>query len=311
MSTALPRGKISASFVDYSERTDFHEKMLNRNLDFWRQEMRDIRNAGIEDVVVARTVLAGRAHYHSTLLEDWDEQDTVSLMMQAAREAEVGVTLGLTLNLKFWDQDRDFGRMMKRDLNLNRFILNELLTAHGANPALKGIYVTHEPDRDNVATPGRVAVLRDFLGGMYEMVKASCGLPVFCSPFFGKSLPPAELAAWWSDFIDRPMFDIIAMQDGVGCVRDLMPTDVPPLYAELTKVFAAKGIHFWNNVETFTIIKRGLPLIPAPLDRIKLQYEAGRPFVERTITWEFGHFLGKQLAGEERYETFRAWNLAP
>ena len=78
-----------------------------------------------------------------------------------------------------------------------------------------------------------------------------------------------------------------------------------------TETFADHGIEFWNNVETFTFDTTGLPLIPAPLDRIDRQYEAGRPFVARTITWEYGHFLGRQLVGEERYHAFRAWNLAP
>ncbi len=127
--------------------------------------------------------------------------------------------------------------------------------------------------------------------------------------FFAKSLPPRALAEWWSDFIDRPMFDIIAMQDGVGCVRDITPEDIPLYYKELASVFSDNTIRFWNNVETFTIIKRGLPLIPAPLERIAQQYENGRPFVERTITWEFGHFLGRQQVCKERYNAFRNWNL--
>jgi hypothetical protein len=309
MKLALRRGKISASFVDFSKRTDFYDAMLNRDLDFWRDEMRDLRAAGIEDIVVARSVLAGRAHYHSALLEEWDEQDAVSLVMQAAGEQGVGVMLGLTLNLNFWDRTRDFGRMMKRDLTLNRHILVELLAAHAANPALRGIYVTHEPDRDNVATPERATLLRTFLGDMYELIKSACGLPVFCSPFFAKSIPPAELAAWWSEFVDRPMFDIIAMQDGVGCERGITPDDIPLYYEALAAVFSAKGIQFWNNVETFTIVKRGQPLIPAPLERIARQYDLGSPFVERTITWEYGHFLGRQQVSQERYDTFRAWNV--
>jgi len=310
MQPKFPQGKISATFVDFSERTDFYDKMLQREPEYWRTEIRDLRDAGITDIVIARTVLAGKAHYHSELLEEWSETDPVAALMQAAAENNVGVYLGLDLNLHFWDQDRDFSRMLKRDLNLNHHILSELLPPYGSNPALKGIYVTHEPDHDNVLTAERTKALQEFLGDMYQLIKTECGLPVFCSPFFAKSPPPEELAAWWSEFIDRPMFDIVAMQDGVGCVRNIAPEDIPPLYTELAKVFAAQKIQFWNNVETFTIIKRGLPLAPAPMERIAQQYELGRPFVERTITWEYSHFLGRQLLGKERYETFRRWNLS-
>lgn len=60
---------------------------------------------------------------------------------------------------------------------------------------------------------------------------------------------------------------------------------------------------------TFEFRQWGEPLTPAPLERIAQQYEGGKTFVERTITWEYGHFLGRQQVGEERYESFRAWNL--
>jgi hypothetical protein len=306
-------GKISATFLDFSERTDFHDRMLDRGLDFWRTELRDLHEAGMEDVVIARTVLAGRAHYHSAVLEEWSEQDDVAAVMQAAAEVGVGVYLGLFLNIAFWDRNRDFVRMMRRDLALNRLILGELLAAYRGHPALRGIYVTHEPDRENVETPERANALQVFLGDMYRLVKDSCGLPVFCSPFFSKRLPPEELAAWWAGFLDRPMFDILAMQDGVGCAakRGIEPEDIPPIYRALAPVFAAKKIQFWNNVETFTITGPGQQLQLGPLDRIARQYEAGQAFVERTITWEYGHFLGRQQAGSARYEAFRKWNHNP
>lgn len=313
MSNTPKPGKISASFLDFSERTNFHDHMINRGAGFWKTEMKDMAAAGITDVVVARAVLAGRAHYHSAMLEEWVEEDQLAAVMQGAEEQGIGMYLGLDLNLFFWDADRDFSRMMKRDLELNRYILAELLAAHGRSPALKGIYVTHEPDRDNVATPERAGALQDFLGAMYTLVKETCGLPVFCSPFFSKSMPPAELAAWWDRFVDRPMFDIIAMQDGIGCAaqRFISPDDIPPLYRELAPVFHSKKIEFWNNVETFILAVRGEPLTPAPLDRIDSQYEAGRPLVARSITWEYTHFLGRQLVGEERYRAFRTWNRLP
>lgn len=302
-------GKIRATFVDFSETTNVFDRPLERDFDFWRNEMRDIRAAGIADIILARTVVKGRAHYHSELFEEWLEQDVLARVMQAAAENGLGVYLGLDLNLCFWDRQRDFVRMMTRDLKRNRLVLDELLGHYREHPALCGIYVSNEPDRDNVDTPERAEALRGFLGDMYQLIKESCGLPVLCSPFFSKSLPPAELADWWDAFVDRPMFDHVAMQDGVGCrYRHIDPEDIPPLYERLAPVLAGKGICFWNNVETFHFPNWGEPLTPAPLARIDRQYEAGRPFVERTITWEYGHFLGRQQVGEERYREFCQWN---
>jgi hypothetical protein len=253
----------------------------------------------------------GRAHYHSGFFEEWSEADAVAMVMQAAAEAGVGVYLGLDLNMSFWDPSRDFRRMMQRDLRRCQVVLDELLAVYRGHPALRGIYISNEPDRDNVATPERADALRDFLGDMYAAVQSACGLPVFCSPFFSQSLPPTELAAWWDAFVDRPMFDIVAMQDGVGCrYRHIDPEHIPPIYERLAPILAAKGVRFWNNVETFVMEDFGNPLTPAPFDRINRQYEAGRPYTERAITWEYGHFLGRQQGSEERYREFRAWNLS-
>lgn len=200
--------------------------------------------------------------------------------------------------------------MMQRDLRRNRLVLDELLAAYRHHPALRGIYISNEPDRDNVDTPERADALRGFLGDMYRTVKDACKLPVLCSPFFSKSLPPVELAKWWSGFVDRPMFDIIAMQDGVGCrYRNIDTEDIVPFYEALAPVLAGNGIRFWNNIETFEFIDWGNPLTPAPMERIDRQYAVGSPFVERTITWEYGHFLGRQQVGEKRYREFRNWNL--
>jgi hypothetical protein len=303
-------GKISVTALDFSERTNRYEQPLDRDLAFWQAELRDMRAAGIEDVLIARSMVLGRAHYHSALFEEWTERDAVAMVMQAAADAGVGVYLGLDLNLYFWDRNRDFARMMARDLRRNTMILEELLPVYRDHPALRGFYLSNEPDYDNLNTPERVEALREFLHAMYAQIKAAGDWPVFSSPFFSKSLSPDALAAWWDAFLDRPMFDVIVMQDGVGCrYRKIDPADIPPRYALLAPVFARKGLRFWNNIETFILKQFSDPLTPAPFTRIDRQYEAGKPYVERSLTFEYGHFLGRQQVSDKRYQDFRAWNL--
>jgi hypothetical protein len=114
------------------------------------------------------------------------------------------------------------------------------------------------------------------------------------------------------------MFDIVAMQDGVGCNRDILPEDIPQYYEGLRDVLSRKRIVFWNNVETFSFhpgFRRSnfdrskIWLHPAPLERVDRQYRAGAPFTEKTITWEYGHFLSRRQVGADWYEAFRRWNL--
>jgi hypothetical protein len=242
------------------------------------------------------------------MIPEWTSEDLVEVIFEEAKKIGLGVYLGLDLNTNFWDRSRDFSRLMKKDLLWNSFILNELAGIYSGDKALKGIYISNELDRDNLDTPDRLAACQEFMGSMYELVKSKLRLPVMSSPFFSKSIPFKELAGWWESALDRPMFDILAMQDGVGCFprRDLHVEDIPPYYAALAPVYRAHGIRFWNNVETFA---SPFPS-PGDLGRIARQYDAGSPYVERTITWEYGRYLGRQQAGAERYEAFQTWNLA-
>ena len=305
-----PAARITATFIDFGVEFGalfprYPEVMLNP--DFWRQELSDMRDAGITDVIIARIMELGRTHYHSELFQEWEAADHTERIMASAAELGMKVWLGGHLNLSFWDRNWDFARMMRRDLALNLVIYRELWQRYAGHPALAGWYVSNEPDQDNLDTPARTEALQSCLNGIYTALHAETLLPVLVSPFFSKALPPGELAAWWHTFLDRPMFDILAMQDGVGCFprRDLHVAEIPPYYAALAPVYRAKGIRFWNNVETFATPWPS----PGDLERIARQYEAGRPFVERTITWEFGHFLGRQRVGAERYGAFRTWNL--
>jgi len=302
--------KITGTFLDFgvvdfgSATPQYPAAMLQP--DFWRRELADMRAAGITAVIIARIMELGRTHYHSTLFQEWEARDHTALIMDAARETGIKVWLGGHLNLAFWDRNWDFARMMRRDLRLNQMIYTELWEAYGGHPALAGFYVSNEPDRDNIETPDRREALQECLHGIYATIHDATALPVLVSPFYAKSLSPAALAEWWDIFLDRPMFDILAMQDGIGCFprRDLHVEDTTRYYAALAPVYRAHGITFWNNVETF-----GPWPAPGDLGRIDQQFQAGVPFVERSITWEYGHFLGRQLAGEARYQAFREWNL--
>jgi hypothetical protein len=303
--------KISATFVDFSKTTNQYDVLIEEGPKFWREELQDISRAGIQDVIIARSVVRGRAHYKSSMIPEWTSEDLVEVIFEEAKKIGLGVYLGLDLNTNFWDRSRDFSRLMKKDLLWNSFILNELAGIYSGDKALKGIYISNELDRDNLDTPERLAACQEFMGSMYELVKTKFSLPVMSSPFFSKSIPFKELAGWWENALDRPMFDILAMQDGVGCrYRHIDPEDVSEFYPLLAPILKSKGIEFWNNAETFELPDWSSPLVPAKMERIQDQYQAAAPHVSRTITWEYGHFLGRQLVSGQRYEEFCRWNLS-
>ncbi len=317
--TVAPRGKIRGTFVDFSELTHKDQALLDWSEADWTEEMRDMRAAGIELVILARTLRLGRAYYFSNVYETHDERDYLAPFMAAAAATGMRVFLSGMLSEHFFTAgDADFGRMMKRDVAIYDTVFGELLSAYRDHPGLAGVYVSHEPDNGNLASPSRREAARRFFGAFYERLKARTSLPILCSPFFTKAITPEAFGRFWADFLDRPMFDIIAMQDGVGCDRDIVPEDIPAYYEPLREVLHARGITFWNNVETFSFhpgFRRSrfdrskIWLHPAPLDRVERQYRAGAPFVETTITWEYGHFLSRRQVGQDWYDAFRTWNL--
>jgi hypothetical protein len=185
-------------------------------------------------------------------------------------------------------------------------------------PSVSGVYVSHEADAANLLSPVRREAAGRFFGTLYGSLKELTDLPILSSPFFTHDTDPEELAAFWDAFLDRPMFDILAMQDGVGCDRNISPEEVEPYFVPLSRVFRAKGIRFWHNAESFSFHpgfrnsgfdRRKIWLHPAPLQRLDAQVKAGATCTEKTITWEYGHFLSRIQVGEDWYRSFKDWNL--
>ena len=313
-------GKISGTFVDFSELTHRDRHLLDWGINEWREELQDMVNAGIDTAILARAMRFGLVYYYSDTYETHEERDYIEPFMRAAEEVGIKVFIsGLISDFFFTADDSNFRRMMKRDVNIYSSIISELLEIYAASPALAGIYISHEADNENMASVARLEAAKDFFGNLYANLKQRSELPIVSSPFFTKKASPEALAEFWRNFLDRPMFDILAMQDGVGCDRDIAPENISEYYAGLAPVFQSKGVKFWNNVESFSFNpgyresgydRSKIWLKTAPFERIDKQYRAGCDYVEKTVTWEFGHFLGRRQAGDDFYNVFRNWNLS-
>lgn len=312
-------GKISGTFIDFSELTHKDEDLLNWDVDGWKSEFRDMKNAGINLVIPARTMKFGRTYYFSDIYETHKEKDYLSPFMEASREVGMDVYIsGFLSDYFFTADDENFKRMMKRDITINVNVISEILDKYKNYDNIKGIYISHEADNENLRSEIRKAAARGFFGTLYSSLRAVSDLPILSSPFFTKTSTPDELAVFWDDFLDRKMFDIIAMQDGIGCNRDITPEDISAYYSKLKPIFDKHSIVFWNNIETFSFNpgyresgfdRSKIWLKTAPISRIDKQYDAGKAYTEKSITWEYGHFFSRRQAGEDFYECFREWNI--
>ncbi|AHF91701.1 hypothetical protein OPIT5_17220 [Opitutaceae bacterium TAV5] len=316
----MTSAKITGTFVDFSFRTHQDERLLDWDINRWKEEFGDMRAAGIDTVIPARAMLWGQPYYHSRIYPCFQERDVLTPFMQAAGETGMKVFLAGYLNKHFFTaSDADFVRMMKRDRNIYRTLYAEQFELYAGMAELAGFYISNEPDYDASSVPPRTDALVEFMSGVYEDARQIADLPVMTSPFFSLARPPAVVAAWWDALLETRICDIVAMQDGVGCERGITAAASQGYFAALAPVYRKHGVEFWHNLETFVIDPRFGPLgessdpsflvlTPAPVERMEEQYRRNARYVTRTITWEYGHFLGRIQAGRDWYAAFSRWN---
>lgn len=310
---------ITGTFLDFSQRTHRDSELLDWGFDDWHTELNDMKTAGIDTVILHRTMRYGTVYYYSDYFETHLERDWIRPFMDAAENTGMKVFIsGLVSDYFFKSDDETFTRLMRRDINLYMTIIKELLGIYRDYHCISGIYISHEVDVGNLNSQKKITAARYFFGELFMKLKEHTNLPILSSPFFTKTTSPEKLADFWNTFLDRPMFDILAIQDGVGCDRDITEEDVKQYFEALNHVFLSKGITFWHNAESFSFNpgfrrseydKRQIWLFPAPLNRLDAQVKAGFPYTEKTITWEYGHFLGRLQVGEDWYQAFKRWNL--
>jgi hypothetical protein len=310
--------KITGTFVDFSIRTHQDEHLLNWDENQWATEFAEMKAAGIDTVIPARAMRWGQTYYHSKVFATFDERDTLTPFMRAAGKTGMKVYLTGFLNMHFFSGDvENFQRMMIRDQSIYRTLYTEQFEQFADVAEIAGFYVAHEPDYDNCSLPGKQEALLGFMRQVYQDAKEIADLPVMTSPFFSHSQPPDVIAAWWDSLLGERICDIVAMQDGVGCVRNITPASSLPVFEALAPVFARRGVEFWHNLECFVIDPRFsigeydrqfLILMPAPTERLDEQYRTHHHLVSKTITWEYGHSYSRTQTGPDWHNAFSNWN---
>ncbi|NRA39590.1 MAG: DUF4434 domain-containing protein, partial [Planctomycetes bacterium] len=224
--------KITGTFIDTSVKTN-HPEPLDKSASWWLQELTDMKQAGIDTVILQHTMCRGKTHFLSMHYEEWLETDTLDAIMCAAAECKIDVYIGLYNNVQFWDQHKDFSRMMKRDQQIYKNLLDELIPRYKGHAQLKGIYLPSEADKENCYNAERSKAVRDFFVNVYQYSKELSDLPILMSPYYTLKFTPEVTAEWWDELLKDRLVDIVAMQDGVGCVRNIQPDDSSRYYQPL------------------------------------------------------------------------------
>jgi hypothetical protein len=266
----------------------------------WEQDFVHMKNAGIDTVILIRSGYRDFLTYPSTYLLSTQNCfkppiDLVELFCSLADKYDMHFYFGLYDSGHYWDTGN-----MQSEIDLNRYVIDEVWKTYGHHPSFKGWYLSMEISRK---TKGAIEAFST-LGRQCKDV--SGGLPTFISPWIdGKK---AVLAASgqlskidavsledhereWNEIFDgiKGTVDAVAFQDGHISYHELED------FFSINKKLADRyGMRCWTNAESFD---RDMPIkfLPIKFEKLKLKLEAAaRAGYDKAITFEFSHFMSPQ-----------------
>ena len=300
--TATPRGlglPITGTFLDEISHDIPHQNWGEAE---WDADFQHMRNMGIDTVIMIRSGYRKFITYPSEYLVNKrhcykPHIDLLDMFLRLADKHGMKFWFGLYDSGQYWDTGD-----MSREIEDNRFVIDEVWKNYGHHPSFSGWYISGEISR---ATKGAI---QSFHAMGKQCKDVSGGLPTFISPWIdGKKAVEAAGSALtkeqavsveqhereWNEIFDgiHDVVDACAFQDGH------IDYDELDAFFEVNKKLADKyGMQCWTNAESFD---RDMPIkfFPIKFEKLRLKLEAARRAgYDKAITFEFSHFMSPQSA---------------
>lgn len=254
-------------------------------------------------------------YYASSLSNRNLEKDLLGKMLRYGRKYGIKVYVGLNMDEQWWETytktPAQFDQWWKKKMGVSASMVDDIWSGYGEYAGTKGFssfagwYIPFEIDNLSFNTDERRDILCKQLSKLTNHIKNVSGLPVMMSPFYYRSAEiisgPKNWEDMWVYILSKVDIDIIALQDGIGRVREpslMEDSDRSNAIKNAKRWFdstrqavnkSGKAVELWGNVETFTEqINNGSSVYKtAPLDRILKQIEVERPYVEKFTSFSF------------------------
>lgn len=303
--------KITGTFLDEISHDIPHQ---NWGIKEWIQDFSYMKQIGINRVILIRSGYRKWLTYPSEILIK-DEKafqpytDLVALFLELSEQFEMEFFFGLYDSGKYWINGN-----MKKEIELNKKVIQEVWGKYSKSPAFKGWYLSQECDQ-NV---GNIIHLYAELGNYCK--KISKGQQVLISPFMDgiknisqythqtekkSSIGIDQHYKDWEIIFSgiHKSVDLVAFQDGHVAFDELEE------YMKVNKQLAdSYGLHSWVNIESFD---RDMPIkfLPIKWDKMRHKLEvAQRVGIQDAITFEFSHFMSPQSAYKQAGHLFNRYN---
>ena len=281
---------------------------------WWQTELGSMKSIGM-DTVVINYVAYDKFYFYPTSVPGGMPfaVDSIENILDAADQHGMDVYLGLHLDP---DQFSTSTFDLQANLAQGQAELTELWSRYGNHPSLAGWYMPQEfSDYMVFNQPQLRNDIITYTSTVTNQAHVSSGLPMMISPYFGQNPNAAAYGNWWnSTGLPQTGVDIVAMQDGVGTHRTTI-AESRTVFQALAPVMANHGVVFWANNESFNQI-HGWPVDSQPwaaqptgIGTFAAQIESTNPFVEKSITFEFSHYMSPQgtLATNALYQDYKAY----
>lgn len=267
----------------------------------WEKDFQYMKAIGIDTVIVIRCGYRRFITYPSPYLIQQGcytpPIDLIDLFLTLAEKYDMQFYFGLYDSGVYWDTGN-----MQYELDVNRYVIDEIWKMYGNRKAFKGWYISTEISRK---TKDAIEIFSS-LGNACKQISQQ--LPVFISPWIdGKKAVMAASGALtkedavslkeheteWNEIFDgiHHAIDAVAFQDGHIDFHEL--EDFFRVNKQLADRYQLKC---WTNAESFD---RDMPIKFFPIKFEKLKYKleaAGKAGYDKAITFEFSHFMSPQSA---------------
>lgn len=279
MKQALP---ITGTFIDD---ITYDIPSSNWNLKQWKDELDYMQGVGIDTLIFIRGGFEGRTLFPSKHYRCLKKYDFADFIFSEASQRNMKVFMGLYISNLTWN-DGD----AVEELRQNRIFTAEVVEKYGHYSSFAGWYIPHEASH-NVYNVG--VVITELAKLCKEITPDKLTL---VSPFFrsritsDKPFSPQRFYEEWKTLYDSfgQYVDICAFQDGTA------PLEQFDEYLSVAKRLCDEhNMHLWTNVEGFERDPR-YEYYPIPFELLQTKLEMSEKYVEKSIMFEFSHFLSPQ-----------------
>lgn len=256
----------------------------NWDVDDWDREFALYKRIGIDTLIIIRAGYQNKCIFQARSLPDLLPiyEDLGEIFYSLADKHGLKLFFGTYDSGHYWMR-----RTWWKEVEVNRFFLDEAYARYGHHPSFAGWYLSHETGRNDA----HIIELFNHIG---KHCKSLAELPVLISPFpqGAKQSPTGAMTLdesfdHWDRIFEATQgaFDICAFQDGQVHYQEL-----PRFVEGIAELGGKHGITIWSNLETFD---RDMPIKFPPADwrYLRFKMEAASKVAEKIITFEFPHFM--------------------